>query len=48
MVEENRERQNDNLANELREILQRMDRLPVLDSRSPEEIVGYDEKGLPR
>ena len=33
---------------QLRDILQRVDRLPVLDSRSPDEIVGYDERGLPR
>jgi antitoxin VapB len=44
----NRNQQNRNLANQLREILRRVDRLPVLDSRSPDEIVGYDENGLPR
>jgi antitoxin VapB len=43
----NRQQQNRNLANQLREILRRVDRLPVLDSRSPDEIVGYDENGLP-
>ena len=42
------QQQNRNLANQLREILGRVDRLPVLDSRSPDEIVGYDENGLPR
>lgn len=36
------------LAGQLEEILQRVDRLPVLDSRSPDEILGYDENGLPR
>ena len=44
----NRHRQNRNMANHLREILERVDGLPVLDSRSPDEIVGYDENGLPR
>lgn len=44
----NRQQQNGNLANQLREILRRVDRLPILDSRSPDEIVGYDENGLPR
>ena len=29
------------------EILARMDALPVLDPRSPDEIIGYDEFGLP-
>ena len=36
------------LRNHLDEILQRVDQLPVLDSRSPDEILGYDEHGLPR
>ena len=44
----NHEQRNRNLARQLQEILRRVDQLPVLDSRSPEEIVGYDENGLPR
>jgi len=44
----NRQQRNRNLARQLQEILRRVDQLPVLDSRSPEEIVGYDENGLPR
>jgi hypothetical protein len=32
---------------ELNEILRRIDQLPVLDSRSPDQIVGYDEIGVP-
>jgi antitoxin VapB len=44
----NRQRQDRNVANQLAEILRRVDRLPVLDPRSPDEIVGYDENGLPR
>jgi antitoxin VapB len=36
------------VLDQLRDILQRVDRLPVLDPRSPDEIVGYDEDGLPR
>lgn len=36
------------LSGQLEEILQRVDRLPVLDPRSPDEILGYDENGLPR
>jgi len=35
------------LRDELRAIRKRCARLPVLDSRSPEEILGYDEHGLP-
>lgn len=36
------------LASQLEEILRRVDQLPVLDSRSPDDILGYDEHGLPR
>jgi len=36
------------LADELNEIALRCARLPVLDPRTPEEIIGYDEHGLPR
>ena len=34
--------------NEIADILRRVDRLPTLDPRSPEEIVGYDEHGIPK
>ncbi len=36
-----------NLADELEAIVARSDGDPVLDNRSPEEILGYDENGLP-
>lgn len=36
------------LADELDEIAKRCAALPVLDARSPEEILGYDDTGLPR
>jgi antitoxin VapB len=36
------------LADELDAIALRAAALPVLDPRSPDEILGYDEKGLPR
>jgi antitoxin VapB len=32
---------------EIDEIMRRVDALPVLDSRSEDEILGYDEHGLP-
>ena len=35
------------LAQELDAIAQRCASLPVVDSRSPEGIIGYDEQGLP-
>jgi len=43
-----RERARRRLADELDEIAARCARLPVLDSRPPDEILGYDEHGLPR
>ncbi len=36
------------LADELLKIGERCAQLPVQDSRSPEEILGYDAHGLPR
>src|SRR5262245_27005080 len=36
------------LRDELREIAQRCAQLPTLDYRSDDEILGYDERGLPR
>jgi antitoxin VapB len=43
-----RERRSQILASQLDEILHRVDEMPDLDSRSPDEIIGYDEFGLPR
>lgn len=36
------------LREELAAIRRRCADLPVLDSRSPDEILGYDERGVPR
>lgn len=36
------------LEEELAAIRKRCSTLPVLDARAPEEILGYDERGLPR
>lgn len=36
------------LAEELRAIGERVAALPRLDPRTPEEILGYDDEGLPR
>ena len=36
------------LADQLEEIAKRCAALPVLDARSEDEILDYDEKGLPR
>jgi len=42
------ERRRQIIRAQLEEILDRVDRLPILDSRSPDEMLGYDEHGLPR
>jgi antitoxin VapB len=43
-----RRRRNSRLTDErIREILERLDQLPRLDNRSPDDILGYDENGLP-
>lgn len=36
------------LADDLDEIAKRCAALPVFDDRTPDEILGYDEHGLPR
>jgi antitoxin (DNA-binding transcriptional repressor) of toxin-antitoxin stability system len=38
---------NRKLMRDLGKILRRVDRLPVLDDSSPDEIIGYDKDGLP-
>jgi antitoxin VapB len=45
--EERRRRNNRSLASELMEIGRHCSSLPVLDPRSSDEILGYDENGLP-
>ena len=42
-----RERAGRHLADELDEIALRCACLPVLDDRTAEDILGYDERGLP-
>ena len=36
------------VSSQLEEILRRVDALPNLDSRSEDDILGYDENGIPR
>ncbi|MGH9528194.1 MAG: type II toxin-antitoxin system VapB family antitoxin [Terriglobales bacterium] len=44
----NQERRRRSLADELEAIADHCARLPVLDTRPADEILGYDERGLPR
>jgi antitoxin VapB len=36
------------LTSQLEDVLRRVDALPTLDSRPEDEILGYDEHGMPR
>ncbi len=36
------------LTRQIEDLLRRVDALPTLDDRSPDEILGYDEHGMPR
>ena len=36
------------LAGQIEDLLRRVDSLPTLDSRPDDEILGYDEHGVPR
>lgn len=44
---EQRKRDREALAQELREMARRVSALPVLDDRTEDEILGYDENGIP-
>lgn len=48
LVRIRRERTGRRLADELDEIAQHCANLPVLDNRRADDILGYDEAGLPR
>ena len=48
LVRVRRERSRRRLADELEEIAEHCASLPVLDDRSADEILGYDNAGLPR
>ncbi len=43
-----RQRRNQVLATQIDDILRRVDEMPILDSRTADEILDYDEHGLPR
>jgi antitoxin VapB len=43
----NRSLRSQALTAQIDDILQRVDAMPELDSRTPDEIIGYDENGLP-
>lgn len=43
-----REQRQQAILTQLKDILHRVDQLPVVDARTPDEILGYDDRGLPR
>ncbi len=44
---EDRPSEAEHQRNSVEELLRRIDALPTIDSRTPDEILGYDEHGLP-
>lgn len=48
LAREERKRAAPLLKQELNAIIERCAALPVLDSRTPEEIIGFDDRGVPR
>lgn len=48
LAREKAKRNRSGVAERLMEIGRRNAARPVLDDRSPDEIIGYDERGLPR
>lgn len=48
LAREKAKRNRSRVAERLMEIGRRNAARPVLDDRSPDEIIGYDERGLPR
>jgi len=47
MTSEPKKQELERTENEINEILRRVDSLPVRDSRTADEILGYDEQGIP-
>lgn len=47
LAREERKPDEDQMVEDVLEIAQRFSSLPVLDARTADEIIGYDENGLP-
>ncbi|MGA7219256.1 MAG: type II toxin-antitoxin system VapB family antitoxin [Candidatus Sulfotelmatobacter sp.] len=43
----NKSRRSQAMVAQIDDILERVDAMPDLDARTPDEIIGYDENGLP-
>jgi len=43
-----RKRREKILSGQIEDLLRRVDQLPILDARPEDEILGYDEHGIPR
>ena len=48
MTNDPRKQELERTKSEIAEILRRVDSLPVIDPRSADEILAYDEHGVPR
>ena len=47
MSTDSEEQEAEQTKRDIEDILRRVDSLPVLDSRTADEILGYDEQGMP-
>ena len=47
LAREERKAEDDEMVEDVLEIARHFSSLPILDPRSPDEIIGYDENGLP-
>ena len=47
MTSEPKKQELERTKGEIKEILRRVDSLPVLDSRPADEVLGYDDPGIP-
>jgi len=47
-VQANDEAHKQRILNQVLERARALSKMPVLDSRTPDEIIGYDENGVPR
>jgi antitoxin VapB len=47
LARESGRRERDDEEERIMTIVRRFSQLPVVDARSPEELVGYDDRGLP-
>lgn len=48
MVNGDNKAEREKMRIDIDELLKRVDLLPILDDRTPDEIIGYNENGIPK